>query len=78
MQMAVRKKHRVVLVSPFSWFYHLEEGGLTPEKLEKMYEDSLEKQTIFRSLRAGGIKVVDIDSNERGERVISSIRRMSQ
>lgn len=77
-QMAVRKKHRVVLVSPFSWPYHIQGEDLSAEKLERMYQDGLEKQTLIRSLRAGGVKVIDIGSGERGEKVISGIRRMSQ
>jgi uncharacterized protein (DUF58 family) len=78
MRMALRKKHRVVMVSPFSWPYHLDEIDISPELLEKMYIDNQEKQTLIRSLRAGGIKVIDIGSRERGDKVISGIRRMSQ
>ncbi len=78
MQMAAKRKHRVVLVSPFSWPYHTEAEDLTAEKLEKIYMDSQEKKELIRSLRGGGVKVIDIGSRERGEKVISGIRRLSQ
>lgn len=77
-QMGLRRKHRIVLISPFSWPYHLEKGTAGVEKVEKMYEDYLEKQTLLRSLRAGGVKVIDIDHRERGGNVIVGIRRMSK
>ncbi|HHD16829.1 MAG TPA: DUF58 domain-containing protein [Euryarchaeota archaeon] len=78
LQMAVKRKHRVVVVSPSSWPYHIRDTELSEKRLERMYEDYLEKQTLLRSLRAGGVRVIEVDPEERGELVISGLRRLSQ
>lgn len=77
-QRILRRKHRVVLVSPPVWTYHLVKDELTVEMLERMYDDRLEKQTLLKGLASGGVRIIDIDSRERGEKVLSNIRRMSQ
>ncbi len=78
LQLSLKRDHRVVLVTPFSWPYHTDSGDISVKTVEMMYEDHLEKQTLLRSLRAGGVKVIDIDLNERGDKVIAGIRRLSQ
>jgi len=77
-QRMLKRKHRAVLVSPPSWTYHTDKDDLNVEKLERMYEDRLEKQTVLKGLASGGVKVIYIDSREKGEKVLGSIRRMSQ
>jgi uncharacterized protein (DUF58 family) len=78
LQLALRRKHRVVLVSPFTWPYHLSREDLTPEVLEKVYMDHQKKQSMIRALRASGIRVIEIGSSEKGENVLAGLRRMSQ
>jgi uncharacterized protein (DUF58 family) len=78
MKMAVGMKHRVVVVSPFSWPYHLEGQKITPEVLEKVYIDLERKQTIIKGMKAAGIRVIEINSRERGDKVISGLRRLSR
>jgi uncharacterized protein (DUF58 family) len=78
LQLAVKRKHRVVLVSPFAWPYHLSKQDLTPEVLEKVYTDHQSKQSKIRALRASGIRVIEIGSKEKGENVLTGLRRMSQ
>ena len=77
-QMAVNSKHRVVLISPESWSYHLLREDLTVEVLEKAYTDHEKKQSLIRGLRAVGAKVIEIGARERGDAVISGLRRMSR
>jgi len=78
LQLAVKRKHRVVLVSPFSWPYHLNKQDLNPELLEKVYADYQRKQSMIGGLRANGIRVIEIGSTEKGENVLSGLRRLSQ
>ncbi len=77
-KLAVHKKHRVIVISPFSWTYHLMAGNLTEESLEHAYIDHAAKQALLGSLRAAGVRVMDIDPKERGERVVENLRRMSK
>ncbi len=78
LQLAVKRNHRVVIVSPFTWPYHLSKQDLTPDVLEKVYMDHRKKQSMIRALRAGGIRVIEIGSGEKGENVLAGLRRMSQ
>jgi uncharacterized protein (DUF58 family) len=78
MKAAVGMKHRVVLVSPFSWPYHHEGGELGPEVLERIYEDHQRKQSIIKAMRASGVKVIEISSRERGDKVLTGLRRLSR
>ncbi|MBN1539008.1 MAG: hypothetical protein JW939_02605, partial [Candidatus Thermoplasmatota archaeon] len=74
----VASGHRVVVVSPFSWTYHLDRGDIKPDILEKVYIEHRGKQGLLRGLRAAGAKVVEVGPRERGDAVISSLRRMSR
>ncbi|MCU0798284.1 MAG: DUF58 domain-containing protein [Candidatus Thermoplasmatota archaeon] len=77
-KLAIHKKHRIIVISPFSWSYHLTPGNLTEGHLEQAYMDHAAKQSILGSLKAAGVRVMDIDPKERGERVVENLRRMSQ
>ncbi len=77
-KLAVHKKHRVIVISPFSWSYHLTAGNLSTERLERAYMDHAAKKSLLGSLKAAGVRVMDIDPKERGERVIENLRRMSR
>ena len=70
MKIANSMKHRIVLVSPFSWLYHVEGSGLSPDLLERIYQDLEEKQSVIKAIRASGVRVIEIDSRERGDKVI--------
>ena len=45
---------------------------------EEMYEDLESKQTYLNGLRSNGIRVIEISVGERGDRLVSTLRRMSQ
>lgn len=75
---ARKQNHRVVVISPFSWPYHLSSGDLDVETVEEMYRDQDEKKAYLRGLRTGGIRVIEMSVGERGDRLISTLRRMSQ
>jgi len=77
-KMAVISKHRVVLVSPFSWSYHLLRDDVSVGALEKAYIDHERKQSMIKGLRAVGARVIEIGSRERGDLVLSGLRRMSR
>jgi uncharacterized protein (DUF58 family) len=75
---AIKQKHRIVVVSPFSWPYHLQGGRIDRETASRMYEDYMEKQRFLNGLRESGIRVIELSTKERGERVLASLRRMGQ
>jgi uncharacterized protein (DUF58 family) len=77
LKMAISRKHRVVVVSPFSWYYHLTPENVTVERLEQAYEEWNSKQSLLNTLRAAGVRVMDIGPMERGERVVQNLRGMS-
>jgi uncharacterized protein (DUF58 family) len=77
-QRAMKNRNRFVLVSFFSWPYHVSRKDLSVETVEKMYSEHRERQTLLASLRAGDVRVIDVDLKERGEKVISGIRRMTK
>ncbi|MFO8050598.1 MAG: DUF58 domain-containing protein [Thermoplasmatota archaeon] len=76
--LALRRKHRLIVVSPFSWPYHLERDRTTPEQLERAYLDRMHKQNTIKGLRGAGVKVIEIGPSERGDSVVAGLRRMSQ
>ena len=78
MTIALKQKHRVVVISPFSWPYHLEGMRIDEETAERMYHDYMEKQSLLNSLRDAGIRVIEVSTKEKGERVLAIFRRMSQ
>jgi uncharacterized protein (DUF58 family) len=78
LKIAIGMKHRVVLVSPFSWPYHLEGRDLHPDLLERVYRDLESKQSVIKAVTASGVRVIEIDSRERGDKVISGLRRLSR
>lgn len=77
-KLALGRKHRLVVVSPFSWPYHLDKGTLTADELERAYMDRGRKQEVIRTLRGAGVNVIEIEPKERGETVLTGLRRMSQ
>ncbi|MBN1391151.1 MAG: DUF58 domain-containing protein [Candidatus Thermoplasmatota archaeon] len=77
-KMAVSRQHRVVVVSPFSWVYHLDRNDIRPEVLEKAYADHQIKQGLSRGLMAAGARVIEIGPRERGDTVLTGLRRMSR
>lgn len=78
LKIAVTMNHRVVVVSPFSWPYHLEGMKLTPELLEKIYFDKQRKQGLIKAMRTAGVRVIEVSSKERGDAVLSGLRRLSK
>ncbi|MEA3559159.1 MAG: DUF58 domain-containing protein, partial [Candidatus Thermoplasmatota archaeon] len=77
-KLALGRKHRIIVISPFSWPYHLDRENLSPEELEKAYIDRKAKQEIIKGLRGVGVNVIEIEPGERGDAVLSGLRRMSQ
>lgn len=73
--MAMERNHRVMLASAFSWSYHLYEGALNKDMLEKMYDDNASRQVFISKLRSAGVKVIDLSPKERGDAVMRAIRR---
>jgi uncharacterized protein (DUF58 family) len=78
MKIAVTMNHRVVLISPFSWPYHLEGIELDPDLLEKVYQEKMRKQGLIKAIRSSGVRVIEINSKERGDSVLSGLRRLSK
>ncbi len=78
LKIALGMKHRIVLVSPFSWLYHLERKDIDPDVLERVYLDNQRKQSVVKAMRASGVRVIEIDSHERGDKVLSGLRRLSR
>jgi len=74
--LSLKRKNRVLLISPISWTYHLEAEDLTEEKLERAYGDHQNRQGFLRDLRNSGVRVVEIGSGERGDNVVRAIRRL--
>lgn len=77
-KIAVARGHRVVVISPFSWTYHLDKKDIAPYVLEKAYMDHQAKQGLLRGLMAAGAKVIEVGPRERGDAVLSGLRRMSR
>jgi uncharacterized protein (DUF58 family) len=78
LSLARKQNHRVIVISPFSWPYHLSSDDLDVETIEDMYRDQDEKQAYLNGLRANGIRVIEMTVGERGDRLVSTLRRMSQ
>ena len=78
LKIAVTMNHRIVVVSPFSWPYHLEGSELDSELLEKVYLDRQRKQGLIKAMRASGVRVIEVNSRERGDAVLSGLRRLSK
>ncbi len=78
LSMAVAWKHRVITISPFSWPYHLQGEVITERTMERIYPDYIEKQALLDDLRKTGIKVIEMSSRERGDKIMAALRRMGQ
>lgn len=78
LKIAVTMNHRVVVVSPFSWPYHLEGIDVNADLLEKVYIDRQRKQGLIKAMRASGVRVIEVNSRERGDSVLSGLRRLSK
>jgi hypothetical protein len=66
------------VISPLSWNYHLTKDSVTVDRIEQAYIEGQNKQSLLGSLRAAGIRVMDIGPEEKGDMVVQNIRRMSR
>ncbi|MGA1820917.1 MAG: DUF58 domain-containing protein [Thermoplasmatota archaeon] len=76
--LAKMQNNRVIVISPFSWPYHVSTGDIDLLTFEEMYEDLNAKQLYLNGLRSNGIRVIEMSVGERGDRLVSTLRRMSQ
>ncbi len=77
-RLAMSKKHRMVVAAPFSWSYHVRREGLSEGSLERMYEAMASRQKMHKKLMESGIKVIELEPKDTGEKVVLSLRRMGQ
>ncbi len=75
LRLAKKQGHKVVLITPFTYWYDSETHYLEPELLENIYESYSEKQKIIGKLRGLGVKVIEISPKDQGLRVIKELRR---
>jgi len=71
------KKHgnKMVVISPFTYWYDTYPEEVSPEILEKIYQSYTEKQKIIFQLRGAGVKVIEISPKDVAPKVIKEMER---
>ncbi|MFX0206842.1 MAG: DUF58 domain-containing protein [Candidatus Hodarchaeota archaeon] len=76
LKLARKYGHKIILITPFTYWYDSYPTELAPDLLETIYQSYIEKQKIIRELRRGlGVKVIEITPQDVGPKVIRELER---
>lgn len=75
LKLAKKYGHKVVLITPFTYWYDSYQDRIAPELLETIYQSYTEKQKVIGKLRGLGVKVIEIKPIDVGLKVIREMER---
>ncbi|MFX0207913.1 MAG: DUF58 domain-containing protein, partial [Candidatus Hodarchaeota archaeon] len=75
LKLAKKYKHKIVLITPFTYWYDSHPADLSPDLLETIYRGYTKKQKIIKKLRGFGIKVIEITPQDVGRKIIRELER---
>ncbi len=75
LKLARKYKHRIVLITQFTYWYDSHSTELSPDLMETIYQSYTKKQKIIRKLRELNIKVIEITPQDTGRKVIRDLER---
>lgn len=75
LKLAKKYDHKVILITPFTYWYDSYPEELAPEILEMIYKSYTEKQKNIGELRGLGIKVIEIKPKDIGLGLIREMER---
>jgi uncharacterized protein (DUF58 family) len=78
LKLATKYNHKIVVITPFSYWYDSKQLDLTPDRLESIYLKYTEKQKIIKKLREFGVIVIEITPKDVGQKVIVELERKTK